>query len=88
MCLEVGANKCRSFVLDVGRNDVQPTFYCGICLEDHLAEDVATVDMCGHMFCRDGVRNYISSKLNERRYPISCPSCHVAVGGQDEPGSM
>lgn len=50
-------------------------FHCGICLEDVLREDVAPVDICGHDFCRDCLRNYVVSKLSEHRFPINCPIC-------------
>ena len=51
------------------------TFKCNICLEDQPQEDVAQVDGCGHLFCRDCIRGYISSQLSDHLYPIMCPLC-------------
>ena len=64
-------------------HSVQITFMCGVCLEVHPEEDVARVTICEHHFCRDCLRSYILSKLDEHRYPIFCPVC--MTGGLQEP---
>lgn len=51
------------------------TFECNICLDKQSQEDVAQVDGCGHLFCRDCLRGYVSSQLGSRVYPIVCPVC-------------
>lgn len=53
------------------------TFECNICFDTHSQEDVAEVDGCGHLFCRDCIRAYASNKLCEHLYPILCPSCNA-----------
>lgn len=64
-----------------------PTFECGICLDEHPEDSVARIPQCQHSFCRDCLRGYIQSKLEEHRFPIFCPMC---IAGRDnpEPGSV
>lgn len=50
-------------------------FTCNICLDDHSHEDVAQVDGCGHLFCRDCIRSHVSTQLAQHLYPIVCPVC-------------
>jgi hypothetical protein len=64
---------------------VQRTFNCGICLEEHPEGSVARIDACGHQFCRECIREYIGSKLDDHRFPILCPNCTAEQGGR-EPG--
>ncbi|KAG6331800.1 hypothetical protein ID866_7285 [Astraeus odoratus] len=59
---------------------VQRTFKCQICLEELPEDDAARVDACGHMLCRACMREFISAKIAEHRFPILCPIC-VANGG-------
>ncbi|THH11647.1 hypothetical protein EW145_g510 [Phellinidium pouzarii] len=54
---------------------IQETFDCSICMDKLPLDCVARVDNCQHMFCRECMRQYISSKLDERKFPISCPCC-------------
>jgi hypothetical protein len=62
------------------------TFTCAVCT-DELPEDfVARVPGCGHGFCRECLRTYAVSKLEEHRFPILCPSCSADDTGK-EPGS-
>jgi len=65
-------------------NAAPAMFCCGICLEEQLEDHVARVDNCKHAFCRECVRNYIISKVDEHRFPILCPIC-VAEEGHNEP---
>ncbi|KAI5122455.1 hypothetical protein M0805_008766 [Coniferiporia weirii] len=59
---------------------VQETFECSICLDKLPLDCVAHVDICGHTFCRECLRQYISSKLDEHKFPTACPCCST----QDE----
>ena len=66
---------------------VQPsTFTCSVCTDEHSEEFVARVQGCGHGFCRDCLKQYTASKLDEHRFPIMCPNC-VADNTGKEPGS-
>lgn len=53
----------------------QEIFECIICMEKMPLDDVANVDLCGHKLCRDCMKSYVSSKIEERKYPIMCPVC-------------
>jgi len=64
----------------------QPIFTCAVCTDVFSEEDVARVPGCGHGFCRECLRTYAISKLEEHRFPILCPSC-VADNTGKEPGS-
>ncbi|KAJ7656296.1 hypothetical protein DFH06DRAFT_991742 [Mycena polygramma] len=53
----------------------QRVFECGVCFDEHPEDDVARVADCGHPFCRDCMKGYVVSKLKDKLYPISCPTC-------------
>ena len=59
---------------------VRQVFKCGICMEELPEDSVARPDPCGHSFCRDCMRGYVSSRLEERRFPILCPTCTASKG--------
>lgn len=50
-------------------------FTCGICLEEMPDDSIACPDPCRHTFCRECLREYVTTRLNERRFPIQCPTC-------------
>ncbi|KAF9231336.1 hypothetical protein BU15DRAFT_90942 [Melanogaster broomeanus] len=54
---------------------VQATFPCGICLEEQPQDNAATVDGCSHTVCRTCLRDFVSSKIQDHRFPIFCPIC-------------
>ena len=62
------------------------TFTCAVCTDEHSEDYVARVPGCDHGFCRDCLKMYTVSKLEEHRFPVLCPSC-VAEGTGKEPGS-
>jgi hypothetical protein len=64
------------------------TFNCGVCLETHAVDDITRVDPCGHTFCRECIRSYISSKLKERHFPIFCPTCMTEKSKQCYSGGL
>ncbi|KAL5531088.1 hypothetical protein ACEPAG_3964 [Sanghuangporus baumii] len=61
---------------------VQETFDCSICMDELPIDDVARLDGCEHSFCRTCIRQYISTKLDERKFPIPCPCCTTAKDGR------
>jgi len=80
LSLDVAAQKCRSVALALTMHPA--TFFCCVCLEEHLEEVVARVEPCEHLFCRDSLRGYIGSKLDEHRFPIICPACVAEPKGR------
>jgi len=67
-------------------SSVQPSiFTCAVCTDEFSEEYVARLPNCGHGFCRECLRKYAVSKLEEYRFPILCPSC-VADNTSKEPG--
>ncbi|KAI9453842.1 hypothetical protein BJY52DRAFT_1152884 [Lactarius psammicola] len=59
---------------------VQKVFQCGICMEEMPEDSVARPDSCGHAFCRECMRGYVSTRLEEHRFPILCPTCTAGKG--------
>lgn len=67
---------------------VQPlTFTCAVCTDEFPEDFVARVPGCGHGFCRECLRTYAVSRLEEHRFPILCPSCLADDTTGKEPGS-
>lgn len=62
-------------------------FECRICMEEHIEDNVARIDSCGHSFCRDCVKEYVGFKLGENRFPILCPVC-MTEHEEREPGMV
>ena len=58
----------------------QRLFVCGICLEEMPDDSIARPDPCGHTFCRECLRGHVTARLNERRFPILCPTCTASKG--------
>ena len=44
-------------------------------MEEHVEDNVARIDSCGHRFCRECVRSYVEFTLGQHRFPILCPVC-------------
>ncbi|QRV98824.1 Zinc finger, C3HC4 type (RING finger) protein [Ceratobasidium sp. AG-Ba] len=59
----------------------RPKFDCNICMDSFTDEAIALVEGCDHSCCRECMRSHVQSKIDERRYPITCPFCVV---GTDE----
>jgi len=58
----------------------QRLFVCGICLEEMPYDSIACPDPCGHTFCRECLRGHVTSRLDEHRFPILCPTCIASKG--------
>ena len=53
---------------------------CLICTEPLSQKEMVSLEGCGHTTCKDCLRQYITSRLGEKAWPIFCPIC-VAEGG-------
>ncbi|KAH9016423.1 hypothetical protein EDB83DRAFT_232584 [Lactarius deliciosus] len=49
-------------------------------MESIPEDSVARLDPCEHAFCRECMRGYVSTRLEERRFPILCPTCTAGKG--------
>ncbi|KAH8999926.1 hypothetical protein EDB86DRAFT_621847 [Lactarius hatsudake] len=58
----------------------QQVFECGICMEEMPEDSVARLDPCEHAFCRECMRGYVSTRLEEHRFPVLCPTCAASKG--------
>ncbi|KAJ6468213.1 hypothetical protein C8R45DRAFT_1017937 [Mycena sanguinolenta] len=52
-----------------------PQFECGICFEQHAEDFVSHVSQCNHRFCLNCMKSYVISKLEDKVYPMFCPTC-------------
>jgi hypothetical protein len=63
----------------VQRNEVvmsgQGGLECAICMDEMPVDSMARIDSCGHAFCRDCLRGHVAARLDERKFPILCPTC-------------
>ncbi|KAF9651535.1 hypothetical protein BDM02DRAFT_3154328 [Thelephora ganbajun] len=67
---------------------VQPsTFTCAVCTDEFPEDFIARVPGCDHGFCRECLKTYAVSKLEEHRFPIMCPTCMADNTGK-EPGTI
>jgi len=55
-------------------------FECGVCMDEMPVASTARIDSCGHVFCRECLRGHVTARLEERRFPILCPTCTAAKG--------
>jgi len=62
----------------------QRVFDCGVCMDTLPEDSMARIEPCGHPFCRDCVRGHITSQIESRRFPISCPTCTAEPGNNLE----
>ncbi|KAF8525592.1 hypothetical protein BU17DRAFT_62733 [Hysterangium stoloniferum] len=56
---------------------LQTVFTCKVCFETYPEDSVARIGGCGHQLCRDCAKGYLTTKMEEHRYPILCPICQV-----------
>ncbi|EGN93596.1 hypothetical protein SERLA73DRAFT_115609 [Serpula lacrymans var. lacrymans S7.3] len=62
-------------------------FLCSICLEEYSEENIVRLEFCDHALCRTCTKDYVSSKLEEHRFPILCPMC-MADDHKGNPGTI
>lgn len=52
-------------------------FECCICMDEVPVDSIARIDSCGHTFCRQCLLGHVTARLEERKFPILCPTCIV-----------
>jgi hypothetical protein len=60
--------------------ELQRVFGCGVCLDTLPEESIASIDPCGHSFCRECIREFIMSQIESRRFPVLCLTCTAGPG--------
>lgn len=57
--------------------DQEAYFECVVCFEDIREEDGIPLLPCAHEFCRSCLAGHVSSKIEERKFPVFCPLCMI-----------
>ncbi|KAG8680997.1 hypothetical protein FRC09_017830 [Ceratobasidium sp. 395] len=60
------------------------SFDCGICFETFHSDALAPMDGCDHPYCRECMLGYVQAKLDSRSFPMPCPTCQSARGGETQ----
>ncbi|KIM31359.1 hypothetical protein M408DRAFT_7141 [Serendipita vermifera MAFF 305830] len=79
-------NMSLTFVPFFRRVEEREMIACQICLDEELVDDSVIIQTCGHAFGRECMRQYILSRLDEKRFPIPCPCCSAADDAGSNPG--
>ena len=53
------------------------THECGVCIELFSVAQSIQLPTCGHSFCRECLRTFTKTRIDEGRYPIVCPVCAI-----------
>jgi hypothetical protein len=53
------------------------TLECGVCNELYGVAQSIQLSTCSHSFCRECIRTFTKTRINEGRYPIFCPVCAI-----------
>jgi len=48
-------------------------------MDEIPANLIARIDSCGHAFCRECLRGHVTARLDERKFPVLCPTCTCPV---------
>ena len=59
---------------------IQRLYMCGICFEETPDDSIARPSPCGHTFCRECLREHVTTCLEDHRFPILCPTCTAGKG--------
>lgn len=69
-------------------------FECVICMESYPHDYSAPVRSCGHVLCRDCMKEHVQSQVDQSVWPIRCPTCVADAsrteeqGGEHEPAPL
>ncbi|TPX38099.1 hypothetical protein SmJEL517_g00334 [Synchytrium microbalum] len=68
--------------LQIQEGDWRRGFVCGICGDDEPPKPNARVLSlvgCGHKFCQDCYKEYVTRKIADRELQFGCPGCKVVL---------
>jgi hypothetical protein len=63
-----------------------PEFFCSIDQELHTGDVLVRIEGCDHEFCRDSLKDYIRSKLDD--HPPEVPLCPMCIAEKRPPNSL
>ncbi|CAM9247300.1 unnamed protein product [Ectocarpus sp. 13 AM-2016] len=68
------------------------TYHCQICLDDRPVEAGFVLSACGHVFCRECLKAYVTSKINDAEVYPACfnvdEGFRAVEGGEKVEGSV
>ena len=50
-------------------------FNCVICMDSYIMDFSAPIRSCGHVLCRDCMKEHVQSQVAQSIWPIRCPTC-------------
>jgi len=62
----------------------EPVFTCCVCQDDQSIQNVFRANDCSHEMCRECMRQYVRTQLEQRAVPVKCPQCMVQAGPKYE----
>ncbi|TPX38096.1 hypothetical protein SmJEL517_g00333 [Synchytrium microbalum] len=68
--------------LQIQKDDWEPGCMCGICGDDEPSKTnahVLSLVGCGHKFCEDCYKEYVTRKVTERELQFGCPGCKIVL---------
>ena len=77
-----------SISLSSEASDDETYFECVICFEDVPEVEGVRLLPCAHGFCRDCLAGHVSSKIEERKFPVFCPLCMTEEGNASPSGEQ
>ena len=51
------------------------SFDCVVCMETYLEDYSTPVRSCGHVFCRNCMKEHVQSQVDQAVWPVLCPLC-------------
>ena len=61
-------------------------FHCAICMEEQLMDFAVPNASCGHILCRECMKNHVQSQVGQSIWPIRCPMCVADHARTEEHG--
>ena len=50
-------------------------FDCAVCIEKYPEDYSAPIRSCGHVLCRECMKEHVKSQVNQALWPVRCPMC-------------
>ncbi|KAF9616150.1 hypothetical protein IFM89_028616 [Coptis chinensis] len=63
----------------VGESSSNTKWFCEICMEGKLKEEMFEKNKCSHFFCSDCISKHIATKIHENINTIQCPELNCKI---------